>query len=323
MQKLTRHQGAKTLAAALFALVGPSAFAITKAYTFGATLDDPTSKNGNAEGNAAVLRTEAGIDLSATAKKATSPANTLITVADKDFTSPTMLDAEIYQQQPLFAIDVFKAAAGKKSEDIARINILSTTAAAKKALMANVDVTEAIEPAARLLQVLGSVEVTGVYFKTDGSQLDIVDAKVKELAAQGVFVLGAVSDDSVMQGDKRVVMAGDDAWTKARAKMLGGSNLLLADDEAAPDFDISGTYGKLATSGLGAARTQTAVFAWSCASRDNRQLLHGVSWLWTWQQVRNQVPPDSPHGRRWRTLKSVTALHSSYKNKILYLSFIS
>ena len=61
MQKLTRHQGAKTLAAALFALVGTSAFAITKAYTFGATLDDPTSKNGNAEGNAAVLRTEAGI----------------------------------------------------------------------------------------------------------------------------------------------------------------------------------------------------------------------------------------------------------------------
>lgn len=264
MQKLTPHQGAKTLAAALFALVGPSAFAITKAYTFGATLDDPTSKNGNAEGDAAVLRTEAGIDLSATAKKATSPANTLINFADKDFTTAFAINADAsLAQRPMFSIDAYNLAAIGKKPEISPIVILSTDDA-KKAQLANKDRTEAIEPAARLLQVLGGVEVTAVYFKVDGSQFDAVDAKVKELAAQGVFVLGAVSDDSV-QGDKRMVLTSDnDAWATARAKMLGGSNLLLADDTTAlePDFETGGTsYGKLATSGLGAARTQKAVFA--------------------------------------------------------------
>ena len=260
MQKLTRHQGAKTLAAALFALVGTSAFAITKAYTFGATLDDPTSKNGNAEGNAAVLRTEAGIDLSATAKKATSPANTLITVADKDFTTAFAINADAsLAQRPMFSIDAYNLAAGKKLD--AEPIVIQNDAAAKKAQLDYVGAATVIDEAsARLLQAIAGVEVTGVFAKNDG-QLDVVDAKVKELAAQGVFVLGAVSDDGATQGDKRVVMAGDDAWTKARAKMLGGSNLLLADDEATSDFDINGTYGKLATSGLGAARTQKAVFA--------------------------------------------------------------
>ncbi len=282
MQKLTRHQGAKTLAAALFALVGTSAFAITKAYTFGATLDDPTSKNGNAEGNAAVLRTEAGIDLSATAKKATSPANTLITVADKDFTTAFAINADAsLAQRPMFSIDAYNLAAGKKLD--AEPIVIQNDAAAKKAQLDYVGAATVIDEAsARLLQAIAGVEVTGVYFKVDGSQFDAVDAKLKELAAQGVFVLGAVSDDSV-QGDKRMVLTSDnDAWATARAKMLGGSNLLLADDTTAlePDFETGGTsYGKLATSGLGAVRTQTAVFAWSCASRDNRLLLHGVSWL--------------------------------------------